>query len=354
MRKAAAMLAAGTVLAILVLCAVGCPNPAGEPTVYTSGFYSDGSGNYQPCYWIGTARSDLSLPIGADYGMAHAIVVDGGVLYAAGYYHDIDTARNVPCYWDGSGCHELDNDGVNNAYARGIFIDDGTVYTVGYYTDDGGFIRPCYWTGTTRTDLGLDASTNGWATSISVYGGTIYTAGYYGSPGTACYWTGSVKTDLPAFAGATDSVARSVFVSSGFPYIAGYYIVGGKAKACYWVVGGQKDTFPGYGAGDNVYAVSMCVSGSKLYTAGNCDTSTGDMSSCYWIDTTQTVISVAGTNEIELFGIDAANSVPYLCGYYYNLDTDRNIASYWQGSDLHELEGDPTVDSEALAICVVE
>ena len=74
-------LLSGLAIALVMLGISGCPNPedtptdTDTPTIYTAGYYNDESWDYFPCYWVGTARTDL--PSGGNPGgEARAIIVE--------------------------------------------------------------------------------------------------------------------------------------------------------------------------------------------------------------------------------------------------------------------------------------
>jgi hypothetical protein len=308
-----------------------------------------------PCYWTGTTRTDLPLPAGADYAIAESIFVYDGVAYAAGYYRTAGP-RDVPCYWDGSGYHELENNGTNNARARSIYVDGGTIYTAGYQSD-GVKNTPCYWTGTTRTDLPL-VSSDGEASSIFVSAGTVYVAGGYVSPlQTACYWTdvsGTItRFDLPVPAGTSLAEAYSISVYGGTAYIAGRWSEG-VAKACYWVEDATQVPLPGFGPGDYSAAVSICVSDGTVYAAGTAELFSGGMGACYWTDMTQTGLTASGSTDIQASAIAAAGGSAYVAGFYWDSVSSRYVACYWTGSERYDLPGPGLYDAEAHAIFLVE
>lgn len=359
MRKVAAVVAAGIILAGAVLCTVGCPNPGSEPTVYTAGYYySSAEGHIVPCYWTGTTRTDLPLPTGADYARAESIFVYGGVVYAAGY--GMIGTRGVPCYWDASGCHELANDLTNDSRAGSIWVDNGTVYTAGYRFS-GGLMLPCYWKGVTKTDLPITA-TSGQARSICVDAGVVYVAGDDElTPRAACFWTddgsGAVQTLLPAD-GVNMAEGHAIAVSGGTVYVAGRFDPEGTTppKACYWVGSATHVPLPGFGTEDYSAAVAIHVSDGTVYTAGSAETG-ATLSSCLWVGTTWAGLVAPDSSSITAYGIDVVQGIPYIAGTWYDVAADQYIPCYWTGSATtgitrQDLPGSDTT-AEALGIFVV-
>jgi hypothetical protein len=347
--------------AFVVCLMIGCPNPGNEPTVYTAGYYySSAEGHNVPCYWTGTARTDLSVPTGADYVIAKSIYVDDGAVYTAGFY--MVGIRGVPCYWDGSGYYELENDLTNDSRATSIWVDNGTVYSAGYRIDDGGLMLPCYWVGASRTDLPITGST-GWASSICVDAGIVYVAGSDElSPRAACYWTddgsGAVQTLLPSD-GSNMAEGHAIAVTGGTVYVAGRYDVAGATppKACYWVGDDTRVALPGFGTEDYSAAIAICVSGGTIYTAGSAETGS-TMSSCLWVGTTWAGLTAPDTSEINATGIDVVQGISYISGTWYDSELDEYIPCYWSGTwstgiTRQDLPGSETT-AKAFGIFVVE
>ena len=198
-------------------------------SVYSSGYYNDGAKNI-PCYWTGISKQDLPGD-GTHDAFAYSVYVFGGTVYTAGKYNN--SSINIPCYWAGTAKQDLAGDGTHSATAISIFVSGSTAYTAGYYADASKFV-PCYWAGIARQDLAGDGTHSALAAAIFVSGGTVYTAGYYydGSKRIPCYWAGTTRTPLPG--GTNNAEATSLFVSGGTVYTAGYYNDGTKNIPCYW------------------------------------------------------------------------------------------------------------------------
>ncbi|MBN2351396.1 MAG: hypothetical protein JXD23_02430 [Spirochaetales bacterium] len=81
-------------LAGIAALLAGCPVAESAPTVYTAGFYDNGS-QEAPCYWTGKTRTDLP-GFGTNDAHAYSICASGGNTYTAGFYYD--GSRHVPCY----------------------------------------------------------------------------------------------------------------------------------------------------------------------------------------------------------------------------------------------------------------
>ncbi len=301
------------------------PTPTPIPVVYSTGDYNNGVRNV-PCYWTGTARTDL--PITGNGGYAYSIFISDNTVYTAGYY--CPTTYNVACYWIGTTRTNLPGYSYYNASATSIYVSGGTVYTGGYY-NNGSKDIPCYWTGTTRTALTVPTGAySSRVNSISVSGSTVYTAGYYfdGAKNVACYWTGTTRTDLPGD-GSHSAVVCSICVSDGTVYTGGYYNDGVKTIPCYWT-GTTRTNLPGDGL-HNATVKSIYVSGGTVYSGGGfCYTSV--FNPCYWTGTVRTDLSNnTASYDSYVNSIYVSGGTVYTGGLYYNSSTN-SVPCYWTGT----------------------
>jgi hypothetical protein len=230
-------------------------------TVYIAGYYDD-----KACYWQGTKRIDLPVPVGTKGSAANSISISGRSVYTAGYYSytERDTRyesyvnyESTACYWQGTTRIDMPvSVGTERSMALSIALSGGTVYTAGYYSSyyEGykgyGSDKACYWQGTTRIDLptpkeGQRDRDAAIASSIAVDNGIVYIAGEYEVQRwdflvpIACYWEGTTRKDLEMdFEGYTDNFnTSSIAVVNGNVYIAGYWHWDSnryRSLACYW------------------------------------------------------------------------------------------------------------------------
>ena len=102
----------------MAACGGGGDSPGPIPyvpttTVYTAGYYSNGSIDIA-CYWKNGAKTDLETTNNSN---ANAIAVAGSDVYVAGWYYD--GSNNVACYWKGTAKTDLSTD---ESYANGIVV----------------------------------------------------------------------------------------------------------------------------------------------------------------------------------------------------------------------------------------
>jgi hypothetical protein len=129
-------------------------------TVYIAGQYYLNATNYNRnigCYWTnpvagGTpSRQDVDT-VGNDSAYPYSITVSDGTVYMAGSHWNLSLG-DVPCYWIGTALTNLTVPSSSYGEAGIIVISGGTIYTAGYYYGSDDISVPCYWTGTVRTNL---------------------------------------------------------------------------------------------------------------------------------------------------------------------------------------------------------
>jgi hypothetical protein len=129
-------------------------------TVYVAGQYYLDLDNYRfniACYWTnpvtgGTpSRQDVDT-VGNDSAYPAAITVSGGTVYMAGSHWNLSLG-DVPCYWIGTALTNLTVPSLSSGEVGIIVVSGGTIYTAGYFYDSNDIAVPCYWTGTVRTSL---------------------------------------------------------------------------------------------------------------------------------------------------------------------------------------------------------
>jgi hypothetical protein len=310
--------------------------------VYTTGYWSNGTVDI-PCYWVDTARTDLS----GYNGRTSAAYVDSGILYTAGYYYDSAKTMNIPCYWAGTA--RIDLSAPKSGTATSICVSAGTVYVAGYYYDSSLLkYLACYWVNGARTDL---VGNNAQAMSIFIYAGKVYVAGnyleltspYYYYP---CYWIDGVKTDLSSISGGSNkyAVANSILVASGKVYAAGYYIgPSNRQYAAYWVDGARTDLSSHFGSTDAI-AQSIFIADPNIYVAG----STYDYASI-WINGSRSELSSpAGlVTSVAFYG-----NTLYAAGSSYISPGTINIPCYWLDYSRVNLAGDGVHSAYATGLVV--
>jgi hypothetical protein len=287
----------------------------GNYTIYTAGFLFN-NGNF-PCYWKGTSRTDLPGGIGA---FTSSIFVSNGIVYTAGYYLN-SKALQAPCYWMGTTRIDLPYDSTQEGYTTSIFVSNGNVYIAGHYTTWNKGL-PCYWVNSIRNAL-VDSANWAFISSIYVVDTTIYLAGWHSfdklsSNVVPCYWVGKTRTDL-SIGNSSNGQANSLFVSGGIVYTCGYYGDMGNRIPCYWTGPVKTDLE----TGSSGTAVSICVDGGNIYTAGSL-TQGGP---CYW----------KGTSRTDLNGSDAVSicvkgGTVFTAGRYYKPNgpnDDFHVPCYW-------------------------
>ena len=215
-------------------------------TVYAAGRYTDGNGKDRPCYWTGTERTELPIPSGASGSTATAIAVVNNTVYTAGMYMDWYMDRYMvrhtdyrACYWIGTERTDLSiPKETSDLFVSAITVVNNTVYTAGGYVDSNGYERMCYWIGAERRDYRnvIQGASDFYASAITVANNTVYTAGWYmnskGDSRVLCW--GATLGSIPA--GASSSIATAITAVSDTVYMAGGYTdSNSNVRACYWI-----------------------------------------------------------------------------------------------------------------------
>ena len=328
---------------------------SGGVTIYTAGAYYNNAGKEVPCYWKGTARTDLQVPTGAERGYGQAITVSGRTVYTAGCYVNSNGIL-IPCYWTGSTRTDLQIPaGASGSGGTVIAVSGGTVYTAGGYVNSNGIRIPCYWTGTTRTDLDIPKDGDGYVHAIAVSGGTLYTAGdNHDSNGNwiPCYWKGTTRTDLEVHGDGAG--VQAITVSRGTIYTAGYYRGDDKYIACYWTGTTIFDLPVPAGAEDSWALAIAADSGGAIYIAGSYINNNGIVfpyrNPCYWTGTTRTDLPVPAGYDGTVGSITISGGTVYTGGGYF-YSTGKEGLYYWRGTTRTDIQV-PT-GAEVCAITIV-
>jgi hypothetical protein len=301
--------------------------------IYAAGYIQEGD-NLKPCYWHGTNRIELPIPIKGS-GSSEAITVVDGTVYTAGNIVTGNrSAGSQACYWKGMDRIDLPfPPKITYGYALGITVANGTVYTAGCgYPLTRGFMysglehsRPCYWQDAAKIDLTVPAEAIfSHAKAVAVVNEIVYTAGDYSMPSfrqtdfmdttntgyrlynisfnpadnemvfaypvrsidtgidMPCYWQGTKRTDIPIPSG-THGSANAITVVNDTAYTAGYYYNNGIWISCYWQ-GTKRIDLPVPDGAASSFVNAISVVNGIVYTTGfyeykNC------WKPCYWQDT---------------------------------------------------------------------
>jgi hypothetical protein len=174
-----------------------------DGTVYASGYYDNGSGMQNACFWTGSTMTQLADD-DASNSDAGSIVVYDGIVYCGGYYQS--GTSYLPCYWAGTQKTDFEKGSETRCFVNSLTVSDGTVYACGYYIN-GSVDTPCYWIGTKRYEIALPyAERDAYMNAVAVYNGIIFIAGSYSDNDWKrypCTWRNGVRTDLSFITGST-------------------------------------------------------------------------------------------------------------------------------------------------------
>jgi hypothetical protein len=194
-------------------------------------------------------------------------------------YEKNTTGHNVAKYWKNGTEVDL-NSNSQDAFANSIFVSGSDVYVAGrmlignHYAAvewKDGILNLLSFIGSPQEDQD--------AKSIFVSDGVDYVAGFDGN--VAKYWVKGYATALTD--GSPSAQATSIYVSGNDVYVAGYegYVVK------YWKNGEVVNLTDGY---DFAWSTSIYVNGSDVYTAGF-KNSNNQYNAMYWKNSTEVPLS---------------------------------------------------------------
>jgi hypothetical protein len=323
--------------------------------------YIAGRAGTEPCVWKNNVCTNLTtaggIVLNDRSGDAYALTLSAGSsqtnVSIVGYYNNT-SASPEPCYWLNGSRSGLDT-ARNSLYpgetgdtgTTGIVVVGGSTYISGRYdTNAGGSYMPapCYWKDGVRTNLPLASASwdKGYGLGIAVVGTDIYVSGY-GNVNTLnvpYYWKNGVRYTLSTDTGV--GVARGIVAVGSDIYIAGFgtLLYSQTQLACYWKNGTRKNMTVATTA-KNSDAFVITVSGTNVYTAGYCNSSSNVSVPCFWKDGVKTDLSVPDSTKSSMAqGITVIDGFVLVSGFYTSTDKwgdSVRVPCYWVDGVRHEL-----------------
>jgi 3D (Asp-Asp-Asp) domain-containing protein len=249
---------------------------------YVAGFEVDSLDRTFPTLWMHATEFYRRLG-NNESGIATSVFVHGSNVYVAGYetVTEVDAPmRRVVTLWKYDGL-DITSQRISLAGTRGaysVFAAGSRVYVAGDEIDDHGSTFATLWQVSEGKIIprrfGKEGSK---ARSLFVSGKDGYVAG--SEDGAATLWKLKGENIAPMRLGRLgDGSARSVFVSSGIAYVAGYEEIQGKDTATLWQVRGKKAGYWRLNSNErgDSYANSVFVMGSRVHVAGSEEYDVGD------------------------------------------------------------------------------
>lgn len=252
--------------------------------------------------------------------------------------------------------------GGSDAYPEAMVVSSGKTYVTGRYFATDGWARACYWVDGSVTKLEVpdraSAAEPDYSKSILVSGGSIYIAGFYHNNYrfVPCYWTDGVLTTLTLPAGASDGATESIAVSDEKIYAAGYHAnSSGTATPGYWLNG----TFvqlplPAGATFRSNEAMGIAVSGNNIYVMGTYQLNS-QYYPCIWTDGIRSELAPAGAAALGAVGqsMIVSDGKVYVSGYSIPENRNYRKGCYWVDGACTELNAPDGAWSEAASIGVI-
>ncbi|GHV80812.1 hypothetical protein AGMMS49944_26030 [Spirochaetia bacterium] len=275
-------------------------------------------------------------------------------IYVAGYENSATTGGNpIAKVWkNGSVLYSL-TDGTKSAHAKSVYVSGGDVYVAGYEnsappgnTPPAKSIAKVWKNGSVLYSL-TDGTNNAQAKSVYVSGGVVYTAGYEsnGTKNVVKVWKNGGTLNGGSQDSLTDGTksadTASVYVSGSDVYVAGneYNGLSGSASksiAKVWKNGVATSLTNGtYEA----IANSVYVSGSNVYVAGYEEIAGYIRKAKVWQNGTELYSLTDGTYAAQAASIYVSGGDVYAAGHAkYASSGGKFIATVWKnGAELYRL-----------------
>ena len=261
------------------------------------------------CYWTNGTKTFLKSTSTTDYQtIGNGIYVANGKVYVAGQIVKTGTGINsAAAYWvdNTASCKELSGPELKGDASSVFVTSAGDIYIGGMEnaTPDAGLEDATYW----NNNSYVHVADHTYIKSIYVSGGKVYSAGYetnsYGSP-KAVYYIGGEKQTMDIPSEATISQATGIYVVGTDVYVSGYYTIQqlSGTQAAYWKNGVKVDLEPIYPLGSDYYASAIFVKGSDIYVAGYFHYA-GQHIACYWMNGVKTNLTFGEAGDAQATGI---------------------------------------------------
>ena len=292
-------------------------------------------------------------------GIAYAITVSGGNVYAGGTFTDAGGYVNADyiAKWNGTSWSALGT-GLNGLVYT-IVVNGTDLYVGGAFTDAGGDPNADYiakWNGTSWSALGNGL--NGLVQVIAIGASNVYVGGQFTDAGGDANADYMVKLDGGTWEslGTTplDSTVYSAFVAGADVYVGGSFEdAGGDANADY-IARWDGTSWSALGGGLNGKVSVITMSDGEVYAGGEFTNAGGDPNADYilkWNGTSWSALG-SGLNYVVRSVVGNGQDI-YAGGYFTNAGGNAN-ADYiakWDGTGWSAL-GSAPLDSSVNRITI--
>lgn len=354
------------IITLLLGTLVSCNNktPTGTETIYAAGYYNNPDTNKNVAFYAqGNASTCTPLTDGTHIAEAFDIAVDGSTVYCAGIEWQTNFIESTTAFlWQNTTPYRLSDAGFGSE-ARAVAFNQNNVYCAGWYDSAEGASndpRACYWTfnGTDDTSTDLYSDDTSRIYDMILKSGALFMTGNYsnGAESLDCYWVDDTSHDISQtepFNPTSIAVANSV-------YIGGFSIDNFGTKAGFVMDDGDSIVKILADSTDDARAEDITIKDGRVYLAGyHCPDGNSERA-CYWtydgVDWQRVTIS---TEQSEANAIVIAKSGTIYVGGYYRLPGKvPSVACYWKirGNSIECISVSPpdAYDSEVNALFLVE
>ena len=237
-------------------------------TLYAGGVFTNVDGVAASCLarWDGNTWSGVSLN-----GAVYALAVDGGNLYAGGYFttNASGTAMKRIGRWDGSTWSALGSGlGTNFDVVYALAVTNGVVYAGGIFTNAGSLMvsNVARWDGVSWSALGggLNSTLSSPVSSLVLKGTDLYASGLFGSSAVA-KWNGA---NWSLVGSGFDKSAQSIAVFNNLICAAKSFTTAKSLSASRFAVW-NGTSWAAAGSGLSAAGGRLCPAGTNLYVGGS-------------------------------------------------------------------------------------
>jgi sulfur transfer complex TusBCD TusB component (DsrH family) len=319
--------------------------------VYVAGYIAPGLDEPRIArLWKNGVAVDLPLPEGTTTSDATCVYVSGNDVYVTGRASSIgENDFGIAMLWKNGVARDLSADAPVAWYASSaysVYVENNDVYVAIQNNGEENYINTAsIWKNGTVTDI-TDGVRDAHPRSLYVSNGNTYVAGWEWKENytyLAKLWKNGEETALAD----NHSFAYSIYVSGNDVYVAGYDASGDVHKAKLWKNGVATVLNSGFGYSE---ASSVFVSGNDVYVAGEEEDANGNNLARLWKNGVATSLG-DGSRPAGAMSVYVLDSNVYVLGVEINAN-DRIVGKIWKNGKEITTISDEANDVYAMSIFI--